>query len=190
MGCTDGIIKGMISNCTTTPAGGAEVKAWMVNRSEITFTYDGTTPNKITAAVMATGKQAWPILGVKDLHNGGFDGVMSNNRPDRYTHMFATEGFEIDAESLLNMDNANDVVVIVERKNKGVDGGGAFIVLGAKNGLYKSADSSKLLDADGARPMEWTSMETAPEPYSFYVFDAGSYADTLAAIEALETPAT
>ncbi len=189
MPCPDGIIANIVSNCTTTPVGGAEVKAWVMNRADVTFTFDSTNPSMITGATMASGKQAWTLLGIKSLHNAGQDMTADNTRPDRYTHFFSTQGFEISAAARENLDAANDIVVIVERKNKGADGDGTFIVLGAKYGLFKSTDTERLNDIDGARNIEWTSLETSLEPYSMYTFFDTDYDATKTAIEALEQAA-
>ncbi len=189
MPCENRITQSIVSNCTTTPTGGAEIKAWIMNRKDVTFTFDPANSLLITGATMASGTQAFTIDGFKALHNAGQDMTAENTRPGRYAHYFNTQGWEISADARYNLDNAEDVVVIVERRNKGVDGDGAFAVLGAKNGLYKSTDTERTNDIDGARNIEWTSLDIALEPYSSYVFDAGGYQASKDALIALETAA-
>lgn len=190
MACITGIIDSIVSTCENSPVGGLEVKSWLINRKDIdAVTLDGTNTNTIEAMTLKQGKRAWLLTGVKKLLNAGHDVVVNDARDDRYTHYFSFEQFEVDGAALLNVDQINDMVVICENKNKGVSGDGAFICLGLMNGLYKTSDTRRSNDTEGTRKLELASMAGQEEKYSSYVFFITNYATTLAAIEALETPA-
>lgn len=186
MSCLQGITKNIVSDCSTKPIGGLEVKAWIGNRLEITPTYDITHPSKVTDLAVDVTKKLYSITGVKKLLNCGFDRVVAEDRPDTFTHFFNFQGFEFKAENVENMDNMNDVVVIVEMKEKPTDADGTFRIFGLKYGLYPSTDTMRANDIDGARNIELTSLEGQSEPYSNYTLLATNYATTLALLESLE----
>lgn len=189
MPCTDNIFKNIVSNCTTTPIGGLEVKAWVMDRADVTVTPDATVPNLITDITLASGAQAWTIEGVKNLLNSGHDAVIAEDRPTRYQHFFSFQAYEVAAEAMQNIDQMDDIVVVVERKNKGVDGDGSFVILGMENGLWKTTDTLRDNDIDGVRNLEFQSMEATPERFGRINFLTTDYEATKAALEALETPA-
>ena len=184
--CAKGITKNIVSNCTTKPVGGLEVKAWIGNRLEITPTYDITNPSKITNLAVDSTKKLFSITGVKKLLNAGFDRVVAEDRPDYFTHFFSFQGFEFKAEDVENLDSISDVVVIVETKEKATNADGTFRVYGLKYGLYPSTDTMRANDIDGARSLELTSLEGQAEPYSNYTLLKTNYATTLALLESLE----
>lgn len=187
MSCLQGITKNIVSDCTTKPVGGLEVKAWIGNRLEIIPTYDGVNGSKLTNIDVEATKKLFSIVGVKKLLNCGFDRVVAEDRPDAFTHYFNFQGFEFKADNVVNMDNLNDVVVIVEMKEKPTDADGTFRVFGLKYGLYPSTDTMRANDIDGARNIELTSLEGQAEPYSNYtLLVTGGYAATLALLESLE----
>ncbi len=188
MACTSKIGKVIVSDCSTMGVGGNEIKAWIFNRDEATITYDGTYPSKVTAIVFASTKRAWTITGVKKLLDSGFERVVAEDRPDKYKHKFNFQAFSFAASDNENLDHLNDVVVIVESKDKGDDG--TYRIYGLKSGLYPTGDTHMANTSNGARVLSLESMAGQEEPYSLYVFDAGTYAQSAAALLALETPAS
>jgi hypothetical protein len=187
MACVTGIAKDIISTCDTSGIGGNEVKAWIGNRLEMTPTYDGTNPSLITDLAVASTKQLYVLTGVKKLLNSGFDRVVADDRPDKFGHYFNFQGFEFDAPSVENIDNLEDIVVIVESKDKPTDGNGTFRVFGMRNGLYPSTDTMRANDINGARNVEVTSLEGQEEPQSNYTLLDTDYATTLALLVSLES---
>lgn len=185
--CTEGIAKDIASTCLTQPIGGTEVKAWIGNRSEMTFTYDVTNTSLITAIAVAVTKQLYTLTGVKNLLNPGSSLVTAEDRANRWSHKFSFQGFEFDAASQENIDALSDIVVIVEMKNK-IGDDSTFRVFGAKNGMFPTSDEWTANDIDGARAVEVASLETASEPFSKNNYQATDYATTLAALIALEVP--
>jgi hypothetical protein len=188
MTCVKGISKAIVSDCSTSGTGGNEIKAWIGNRLSLNIVYDATNKSKITSITNVTGKQAYPITGVKKLLNTGFDRVTAPDRPDKFTHYFNFHGFEFKAVDVENLDNLDDIVVIVESKDKTDDGDGVFRAFGVKYGLYPTTDTMRANDINGARNIELTSQEGDGETWSNYTVDAGDYATTLAMLVALETP--
>jgi hypothetical protein len=192
MACVPGIVKSIISDCSTSGIGGNEVTAWIGNRTQLDFTYDVTNPSKITTIALngeiASGERLWNITGVKKLLNSGYDRVQADDRPDKFTHYFNFQGFEFKAADVENMDNLDDVVVIVESKDKTDDGDGVFRAFGVKYGLYPSSDTMRANDINGARNIELTSLSGQEEGQSNYTVLATDYATTKALLVSLETP--
>lgn len=186
--CVKGIALDIISDCTTSGIGGNEIKAWAGNRSEMIPTYDVTNPSLITGLAMVATKQLYTITGVKKLINSGFDRVVADDRPDKFTQYLNIQGFEFKAPNVEGMDNLDDIVVIVESKDKPADGNGAFRVFGMKYGLYPTTDTMRANDINGARNIELTSLSGQEEPHSNYTLLDTDYATTKALLEGLETP--
>jgi hypothetical protein len=189
MSCTLNIAKNIISDCTTQKNGFLEVKAWIFSRADYAnaITYDNTITSKITNIASVTTKKAFTLTGVKKLLNAGHDIVVADDRADKFTHFFSFQQFEIAAADVFNLDNLKDVFVVVERKDKGAGGDGTFVAYGVKNGLFKSTDTRRSNDINGARSLELTSLAGAEENNSEYTVLKTNYADTLAMLVALET---
>jgi hypothetical protein len=184
--CTDGIVANVLSDCTTSRGGGLEVEAYIFNRLDITLTYNGTYPNKITGIAKVGGALGYKLKGVKRLLNSGYDIVQADDRPDKWAHYFSFQQFEIAAAKIVNVDAMDDVVIVVNRKDKTATGEGTFVVLGAKNGLWKSSDTIRENDSNGARKLEYKSMAGQEEAYSEYTMSiSNTYAATLAALEGM-----
>jgi len=149
----------------------------------LTLTYDGTYPNKITG--ISTSDAAYKITGVKKLFNSGFDIVLSDDRPDKFSHFFSFQQFQVLAANVANVDAMDDIVVVVNRKDKTATGEGVFVVLGAKNGLFNAADTQRENDSNGARKLEFKSMPGQEEMYSEYTLLVTDYATTLSTLEGL-----
>jgi hypothetical protein len=189
MACTDNIVKNIVSDCTTAKNGGMEVKVWIFPRQTYknAITYDNTLGNKITSIASVQGAKAYVATGVKKLFNAGHDLVSAEDRPDKYTHFFSFQQFEIAAADIANVDSLNDVFIVFERKDKASDGDGTFVALGVKNGLYKSSDTRRVNDVNGARVIEMTSMAGEEENVSEYTVLSTDYATTKSMLVALET---
>lgn len=188
MACTSKIGANIVSDCTTMGSGGNEIKAWVYNRDEATLTFDGTYTSKVNGIVFASTKRIWNFTGVKKILNSGWDVVVAEDRPDKYKHSIALQTFSFAASDLENISNLNNVVFVVESKDKGDDG--TFRMYGVKAGLYKTGDTHRANDVNGARVITLESLAGQEENWPTYIFDAGTYAQSLAALVAAETPAT
>lgn len=191
--CTDSLVKNIISTCVTSGSGGLEVKAWLFNRNDLSITYDATTPNLITDLANVGAAVGYTVTGVKKLLNAGHDIVVADDRPNKYTHYFGLQQFETAVADINNVDQMDDIIVVVESKDKAEDADGVFIAYGVKKGLWKSTDTQRANDINGARNLELTSLSGQEEPYSRYVVlapetvpaDGTGYANTLALLNGL-----
>ena len=192
MACVTGISKDITSDCSTQKGGSLEVKAWVFNRADYAnaFTFDNTNGNKITNIASVLAKKAYVLTGVKKLLNAGHDLVAADDRPDKYTHFFSFHQFELAAEDIKNVDQLNDIFVVVERKDKMNGGDGTFVAYGCKNGLWKSADTRRANDINGARSIEMASLGGQEEEYSEFTVLKTDYATTLSMLVGLETAGT
>lgn len=187
MACTTGIAAAITANCTNQPVGGLEVNAYLFNRGEMSLTYDGTTPNKVTAIAAVGSALVYKLTGVKKNLNAGHDRVVSDDMADRFKHYFAFKGFSFASADVLNLDGLNDICVIVEYKQKSSTGDGVFVGYGFKGGLYPTTDTRRANDLNGVRSIELASRDQEDEPSSQYNVIITDYAGTKAALEALLT---
>lgn len=186
MSCENRINKNITSNCeTSTTAGIEQDKIYLFNRKDITATFDTTQKNKVTALSVATGAKGYYAKGTKKLNTAGFE-LVTGDYGDSWKNTLSLVGFEFDSESALNFDTMGDIVAVVER-NDGTSGDGAFLILGLVNGLHQATNTWNANDNNGTRQMTLESLDGAGEKFSYYVFDAGTYATSKAALEALLT---
>jgi len=187
MSCTGGMTKDITSTCANAKGGGLEVVAYIGKRTDLEFTWSATAnkENTITALENAPTKKCVKLTGIKKLLNAGHTLVSAENRPDKFAQYFAFEGFEGLAEDITNLDLMDDLVAIVELKDKTSTGEGVFRVYGAKMGLYKSEDTQDMNTANGARIIRLASMAGQEEPYSAYVLFVTSYAASKVIFDAL-----
>ena len=185
MACTKKIAYDILNSCETIPVAGFEKKGWILNREDMTATLDGTDEAKITAIAMAGATVAYTITAVKKENNGGFDLAVADNSPDTFLHYFSFQPFERDAQSIQNVDQMNDLVIICEQKGSKTEG--CFVVYGLETGLYKKAASQRVNENLGLPTYELSSQEGQGERFSRYIFWDTDYATTLAALVALET---
>lgn len=182
MACTDGVMANIASTCANNISGGLEVKAWIWNRSGVSLTF---SDNKITDLTDSGAIQAYTVTGVKKLLDAGHDIVVSDNRPNKWIHHFMFEQFERLATNSLNVSQLNDVVVVVEAKDKGTGGDGTFFCYGAKHGLYLTGDTRRFNTANGARVIELATLPNEEEDYPEYIVLKTNYATTLSALNGL-----
>lgn len=189
MGCAGGIVKAIISDCTTSKVGGLEVIAWVFNRTALNITYSAVADkeNQITTMTNASGEKGYTFTGIKKLLNAGHDIVVADDRPNKYTHNFMAQVFETLTEDIRNADDLDDLVIFVEQKDKNTGGDGTFIGYGCKYGLFKTTDTQRANDINGARNIELASLAGQEEPYSRYILLDTDYATTLALLTTLIT---
>ena len=185
MGCLSDITQAITNSCTNVPSAGLEVKAWIINRADVTWTIDGSNVVLLTAATMAGATVAYPVTAVKKENNAGFDGSFADNLPDLFTHNVSFQPYARDAASVLALDSIDDIVVVVELK--GPKTTGCFIVLGYETGLHLVSMTYKAKDNNGIPVYTFATREGEGEKYSRYVFWDTDYDTTLAALVTLET---
>lgn len=184
MGCLSDITQVITNTCTNVPAAGLEIKGWILNRDDATFTPDGSNAALITAIANGTDV-AYPITAVKKENNAGFDAQIADNLPNLFSHYVSVQPYERDSDAVKNLDEMDDVVIIVELKGPKTEG--CFVILGLERGLHLSSGSARFNDNNGIPTYEFASREGEYEKYSRYIFWDTDYATTLAALVALET---
>lgn len=185
MGCLSPITQVILNTCTNVPSAGLEVKGWIFNRSEFTFTPDVSNAALIDAITPLAAQVSWPITAVKKEMNAGFDVVIADNLPDLFTHYAAVQPYERDSDAVKNIDEMDDVVIVFELKGPKTEG--CFIILGLETGLHKSTATARFNDNNGIPTYEFTSREGEGEKYSRYIFWDTDYATTKAALVTTET---
>jgi hypothetical protein len=184
--CLFGITADILYDCDQRPTSGAEEFAYAMNRTDIeTITYNATNKHNVTGITMKSDTIAYKISGFKKEIDAGADLVASDTNPDKYNQYFKFEPWQIDAATTKALDNLSDLVIIVERKNKGLAGDGAFMILGLETGLYKSADASRINSDSGKRIIEMTNQADEESTISKHIFFSVSYSASKLAIEAL-----
>lgn len=184
MSCLSSVAKVITNTCSIVPVSGLEVKGWLINRADATFTEEANDV-LISAIVMAGVTVAYPITAVKKENNAGFDLVSADNLPDVFTNYFAFQPYEKTAAAIKNFDDMDDVIAIVELKGPKTEG--CFIILGYLYGLHKTGATFRALDNNGIPIYEMQSREGEQEKYTHRIFWDTSHAVTLAALVALET---
>ena len=193
MSCLTKIAAVITNTCINVPAAGLRVKAWIFNRADIAWGVGGIV-TLINTGVNASGKRAWVMTAVKKEMDGGSDAVIADNLPGLFKHTVTIQPYERDEDAIKNIDDMDDIVIVLEleggEKQADLYREGKFIILGFENGLHKEAATWKALDNHNIPTYTFASREGEEEKYSRYVFwvAADTYAATLAALVALETP--
>jgi hypothetical protein len=190
MSCSEKITKNIISNCSTQGVGGMEVEAYLLNRTDFDFTFDGTSGNKITDIDRVGAALAYKLKGVNKNFNAGSDRAIVEGFADTYTHSASLKAFENDTLSVKDIDSMGDLVLIIERKQKTTTGDGVFVAYGVQTGLYVTSDTHRQNADNGSRSIELASRATETEQYSKYNVLATNYATTKALLDSLLVPAT
>ena len=184
--CNFCIAADILKDCSAPPTAGAEAVAYAFNRSDIvSVTYDQNNPRLVTAITLADGAKAYKIESFKKETDAGFDLVTSDTNIDKYNQYVKFEAWGIDSDTVKALDELSDLVIIVERKNKGADGNGAFQIYGLLTGLYKSSDTMRANTASGKRIIELTNQAEEESTVSYHVFYDTDYPTTKGAAEAL-----
>ena len=188
--CTGQIAADIILDCDKKPIAGLEVDILIINRDDIlSKTIDPLNKCKLTAIALKSTKRAWKYQGYKKTANAGSDLVVTDNMPDAFTHYLSLTVWGGDSASVEAMRDMNDLVIIVENKNKGTAGDGAFEIYGDETGLYKTSMTKRSNDNGGVYALELATQSGEEASVPTRVFIATDYATTKAAFTALLTPA-
>ena len=188
--CLFDLAADVIKDCDNQPVKGLEKVAYVYNRTKVTITYDVTDTKKITAIVPTSGNQGYKIEGFNLDMNAGHSIVVSDNLPDKYLQTFNFAAWLLDYAQTQNLDNLQDLLVVVESKNKNVDGSGdgTFKAYGVQTGLYKSADDHTANDNSGARLITVTNRAEQESTVSSHIVLDTDYATTETMLIASLTP--
>jgi len=185
MSCSTKLTKAITNDCDNKPSSGLEVKAWLLNRADASFTLDGTKKAMCTAITMAGVTVAYPVTAVKREMNAGSEAVISDNLPDCFKHSWSFQPYTRDSADIQALDNMTDVVAIVELKGHKTEG--CFVILGLETGLHKTSMKWGANDNNGVPTYEFATRAGEEEMYSRYNFWHTNYATSLADLVALET---
>ena len=160
-----------------------------VDRAATTFE-SGYENEVVTSLTLLSGKTAKLLEGYQRSNNPGFDIVKKENRPDGVSHVLAFVVFQLtkaNKKSLNEFLRGARVVAVVRNIYEGPSQKDAFEIYGYATGLEISEGTRRLNDEDAVTPITLTSVEGEEEPSVPYTFLVdNSYADTLAAFEALK----
>ena len=188
--CTGELAADIILDCEKKPIGGLEAEITLINRADIlSTTLGGSNLSLVSAIALKPTKRAWKYEGFKKTANAGSDLVVSDNMPDGFNHFLSLIVWGSDAASVLALKSINDIVAIVENKNKGVAGDGAFEIYGLETGLYKTTLTKRSNDNGGTYSLEMGTQAGEEASTPTHVFFLTSYAATAALRTALYTPA-
>ena len=185
--CTGALAGDIINDCTKRPIGGLETDIYLFNRKDVTISVDPTNRNKVVDITVATGKRGYKYQGFKKTANAGYEMVGSDTLPNGYNQKLNLVIWGVDSASVKAQDEIDDVVAVVENKNKGIAGDGAFEVYGDECGLYKTVHSRMANDNGGSTTIELSSNSGEEASVSRRVFYKTSYAVTKSTLEDLMT---
>lgn len=183
--CTGVLAADIINDCTKKPIGGLEATIYLFNRNDISGTINPANKVQLTDLVVASTKKGYKYEGYKKTANAGFDLVVADNLPDSYTQTLSLTVWGIDSATVKALNDLNDIVAVVENKNKGVAGDGAFEVYGFETGLYKTSFTKRSNDNGGTFSIELASQSGEESSVSHHIYFETSYAASKAALEAL-----
>lgn len=185
MGCLSAIAANITNSCTDRPTAGLETDIYLMDRSVLTATADGTNAALITALALENGSNAYKATAVNKENNAGFDGVVADNLPNMFTHYVSVQPYARDSDTIKALDTMDDVVAVVELK--GPKNEGKFIILGLETGLHMTSASGRANDNNGLPTYEFQTRSGEEELYSRYVFWDTDYDTTKTALDALLT---
>lgn len=182
MSCITGIASDIINDCTLAPVAGVEETMYVFNKEELTAVKSLTNDNLVTDLTVIIGKKGFKVKGFKKSSNAKSTLVVTDTLPDMYTQTMEFTVWGKDAETVKELKQLNNVVFVVEKKDKGASGDSAFAMYGYETGLFK-ATLEQDSNADGGVFKVSMVAEGQSTPY-FNVYDT-SYATTKAMLEAL-----
>lgn len=184
MACDSRITANVTSDCSTVPVGGLELIAYIFNRIEFSPVYDVSNKAKITDFTLAAGKVGYKYSGVAKNLVVGHSAIMSDDIGKTFKHMAKFPMFETLAAAVKNGDAMNDLIVIVEYKQKNATADGVFVAYGVGSGLWNTKDDRSSNTSNAIRLLEFETRDQEGEPVSQYNFIKTDYATTKSKLEA------
>lgn len=179
-------------SCTDPLQAGTGNRSWVFNFDDILDVTKNLTNKLIVEDIaLKSTKQAYYVDGNNNSIAPTFS-LIKNRYTNVFDHSVNMKGFDISPAAKDNLNAAKDgkFVVIVENLAKGTTGNTAFEIYGLEVGLEMTVLTRDPLNADTQGAFDFTFAtnlnKAATVPHTFFITD---YATTLAAIEALLTPA-
>lgn len=159
--CDTKLTADIINDCTKRPIKGVYPTVWVLDGATNKCVFG--LNNKIILINQVSPAQFFKIESLKFGINAGHEVVASEVKANGFKHKISLMLNVTDAE-LDKLDN----IIIVGKK------GDEYFVLGAQNGLWKTAQSRMANDNSGMVAVEFQSRADMEEDYSEYSFDTTS----------------
>ena len=189
--CTNLLSQSLATSCTEPRIKGYEPIGIIINRADIdwaTVTTDGTNPRIVTTLPLLATKKAAVIYNSKK-NPLPFDGTQTtyNRDADAYDKVvqYYFEGIGGAAGKSVEALKDGDYVVILERKSK--YDVGSFQLFGYQKGLSAGNEGGAMVQDEATG--YWLITMTTQEPWAEIEFNAGTYALSKTAFDALVTGA-
>ena len=167
MSCITKIATDILFDCSNPPSQGIETRMVLINRADINRTLsienvDGT--QDIETNTLATG---YILEGIKQLNSYNATVTVADDQLTKVAHAFVGRIYNITAESrafIKSLISGANLVAVVEKKAKGVDGKWGYQILGWDTGLEISEGVENSAENDGAFTFTLASSPLALEP--------------------------
>lgn len=158
--CDTKLTADIINDCTKRPIKGVYPTVWVLDGATNKCVLTG---NKITFINQVSPAQFFKIESLKFGINAGHEVVASEVKANGFKHKISLMLNVTDAE----LDKLDNIIVVGKK-------GDEYFVLGAQNGLWKTAQSRMANDNSGMVAVEFQSRADMEEDYSEYSFDLTS----------------
>ena len=172
----------MINDCAIAPIAGLEEVMYVFNADELTASKSSTVKTLVTDLSVLVGKKGYKVTGFKKSHNAKTELVVSDTLPDSYKQSVDFTVWSKDAATVTAIDSFNNVVIVVENKDKGVAGASAFAIYGLDTALYKATMTQEANVDAGVFKL---SMVAEGQRVPFYNLYDTDYATTKALLDGL-----
>jgi hypothetical protein len=183
MDCITRITGDIINDCLNAPIEGVEQRMYVMYRPDVTFTK--SLSNKALITGITSLNVAFKVVGFKKSSNTKTALVSTDTLPDTYTQSIDFTIWSKDAATMANVSAMNELVIVVENKDKGLTGESAFEVFGVDSGLFKTALTSESNTDAGVIKV---TMAAEGQKVAKYKFLHTDYATSKADLEALLVP--
>ena len=182
MNCQTGVIQNLINDCATAPIAGLEEVIYVFNHSELTATKSLTVKTLVTDLAILATKKGYKLQGFKKSNNAKNELVVSDTLPDSFKQTIDFTVWGKDSATVSQLVALNDLIFVVENKDKGVLGASAFNIYGLDSAMFKA---SMTQDAGADAGVFKLSMVAEGQTVPFYNFFDTDYATTKATLESL-----
>ena len=184
MACITGIAGNLINSCENTPIMGLEEQMYVFNADELTAVKSLTLKTLVTDLTLGVGKVGYIVQGFKKSSNSKNELVVSETLPDSYKQTIDFTVWAKDAATTTALDQLNNIVIVTENKDKGVDGASAFNIYGLDTALFKASMTQETNVDAGVFKL---SLVAEGQRVPFYNFYSTSYAATKSILDGLLT---
>lgn len=187
--CTYLLAQEIGADCDNPIVPGLKKIGYIINKSDITsITRSSTNHHIISAITLATGKKAYHIYQNGNTPFNGSkttakDGNVSGKYDNVASFIVGNDGPDINLNIIDKLNNGK-FIVIMEREYRNSSGNNAFVVMGSRKGMIRTAmeQDAYSSDTDGGWSVELTEADCPVAPDYFWDTNEST---TRAALEAL-----